>query len=212
MRVVPVVEGEGEVKAVPVLLRRMIEIAGGFEQLEISRPIRVKRNQLLKQEGFAAALRLARIQNSGVVLILFDSDGECPVNIRDTLEGWASAEASDMNCQIVIAHHEYEAWFLSSIHSLRAHPTVRDEAMVHPDPESRQGAKEQLSVRMHAGTSYSPTAHQAAFSQALDMAAAYNQCRSFRKLAAAFGEILRLGGVDQVNWPPHDWSHPASSS
>ena len=179
MKVVPVVEGDGEVKAVPLLLRRLVELAEGFGLVEVGRPIRKKRNQLLKREVFVETLGLARIQGADSVLYLFDSDGDCPVELSNRLAGWAAEEASDLNCQIVLAHQEYEAWFLASIHSLREHPTMRSDAEPHPNPEQRQGAKEQLRSRMQPGTSYSPTAHQAAFTASFDMSSAYAHSRSF---------------------------------
>ena len=210
MIVVPIVEGDGEVSAVPVLLRRMTYMAAASHQVQIGRPIRKPRNQLLKREGFSSALALARINGADAVLYLIDSDGECPVRISEKLIDWADDEASDLPCHIVLAHQEYESWFLASIPSLRQHSAMVDNAEIHPDPELRQGAKEQLTRRMHPGTSYSPTAHQAAFSDTFDMAAAYAHCRSFRKLTKAFGEILLLGGVSLAEWPPQDWGHKES--
>lgn len=206
MKIVPVVEGEGEVKAVPILLRRMIALVEAFESIQVGRPIRKPRSQLTKREGMVEVLKLARIQGADSVLCLFDSDGVCPVNLAACLLNWAREEAADLDCHVVAAHHEYEAWFLASIPSLRAHPAMRDDAERHPNPEWRQGAKEQLHSRMQIGSSYSPTAHQAAFTATFDMASAYAHCRSFRKLTSAFGQILSRVDSDFAHWPPKDWS------
>ena len=206
MKIVPVVEGEGEVKAVPVLLRRMIALVEAFESIQVGRPIRKPRNQLTKREGLVEVLKLARIQGADSVLCLFDSDGECPVDLADRLLNWAREEAADLDCRVVVAHQEYEAWFLASIPSLRAHAAMRDDAECHPNPERRHGAKEQLHSRMQIGSSYSPTAHQAAFSDTFDMASAYAHCRSFRKLTSAFGQILSMVDSDDAHWPPKEWS------
>ena len=206
MKIVPVVEGEGEVKAVPVLLRRMIALVEAFESIQVGRPIRKPRNQLTKREGIVEVLKLARIQGADSVLCLFDSDGECPVDLAERLLNWAREEAADLDCHVVVAHQEYEAWFLASIPSLRAHAAMRDDAECHPNPEGRHGAKEQLHSRMQIGSSYSPTAHQAAFSDTFDMASAYAHCRSFRKLTSAFGRILSMVDPDDAHWPPKEWS------
>jgi hypothetical protein len=44
MRVVPIVEGHGDVEALPVLIR------GYFSKLDVLRPLRVSRNRFIKQE------------------------------------------------------------------------------------------------------------------------------------------------------------------
>ena len=47
-RIATIVEGHGEVEAVPILLRRIAERVAPGIALEVPRPIRVKRHQILK--------------------------------------------------------------------------------------------------------------------------------------------------------------------
>ena len=44
MVVVPIVEGHGDVAAVPVLLRRLVDVAQAWDEVRIGVPIRCKRS------------------------------------------------------------------------------------------------------------------------------------------------------------------------
>ena len=69
-----IVEGHGEVAAAPVLLRRLIAAAEAWE-IDIGRPIRRNRGQLVKQSELEQSVRLALLQpGCGAVLIMFDGD------------------------------------------------------------------------------------------------------------------------------------------
>ncbi|MCZ0937037.1 MAG: DUF4276 family protein [Caldilineaceae bacterium] len=117
MRIQPIVEGYGEVKALPILLRRLVEEAEVW-LVGIGRPIRKPRNQLVRETELRKAVRLALLQpECSAVLILFDGDSDCPAELGPAVQEWAVAEAGDVPCEVVIAHREYEAWFLASIES-----------------------------------------------------------------------------------------------
>lgn len=102
--------------------------------------------------------------NCGAVLILFDGDDDCPADLGPTVQTWATAAAAGTPCHVVLAHREYEAWFLAAIESLRGRRGVRDDAEHHPDPERPRGAKEQLEARMQPGATYLETTDQPALS------------------------------------------------
>ena len=205
MKIQPIVEGHGEVKAVPILLRRLIDEAHVWE-VEIGRPIRQPRDKLVQQVGLEQVIKVAlRQPNCGAVLIIFDGDYDCPAKLGPMVHQWATAVSGDVPCEVVIPHREYEAWFLAAIKSLRGSPYIEDDADPHPNPEVPRGAKGQLKARMQSGRSYVPTQHQPAFSAAFSMADAYAGCRSFRKLTSAFGTLLQASGYDIDPWPPVDW-------
>lgn len=206
MVIQPVVEGHGDVAAFPVLLRRLIEEAQVWN-VRIGRPIRRQRNQLVRETEVTRSVRLALLQpDCGAVLILFDGDSDCPAELGPTVQAWAVAAAGDVPCGVVIAHREYEAWFLAAIDSLRGQRGVRDDAEPHPDPEGPRGAKEQLEVRMRRDTSYLESADQPAFSAMFSLADAYRRSRSFRKLAHSFGLLVQSMGQDIRVWPPAAWT------
>jgi len=79
-RIVSVVEGQGDVVAVPVLLRRFINQINPPVAIDIARPIRQPRGTLLKPGGIEAAVQFAAtaMGDKGAVLVLLDSDGDCP--------------------------------------------------------------------------------------------------------------------------------------
>ena len=91
-----IVEGHGEVAAAPVLLRRLIAAAEAWE-IDIGRPIRRNRGQLVKQSELEQSVRLALLQpGCGAVLIMFDGDrvsGETGTNRASVggRRGWQRA-------------------------------------------------------------------------------------------------------------------------
>lgn len=204
MNIQPVVEGHGEVKAAPVLLRRLIGEAQAWE-VGVNRPIRRNRSQLIQKADLEQTVRLARLQpNCGGILILFDGDDDCPAKLGPRVQQWAAAVSGGVPCEVVMPHREYEAWFLAAIESLRGQRGIKPEADPHPAPEIPRGAKEQLEARMRGG-SYIETTDQPAFSAQFSLTAAYSRCRSFRKLTKSFGVLLHEAGRDIGVWPPVAW-------
>ena len=204
MTTVPIVEGHGDVAAVPVLLRRLVDAAKAWNQVRIGEPIRCKRSQLVNEAQLRKRVRLARLrEDCDAVIVIFDSDDDCPVELAAQVRRWAVAEAGPAYCDVVLAKREYEAWFLATAESLSRHHSVRSDAQSHPDPESPRGAKGRLEAMMHI--SYSERTHQPAFSAVFCMAAAYARCRSFRKLTSSFGRLMERLGVDVAAWPPGAW-------
>ena len=192
--------------AVPVLLRRFVNEAQAWP-VRIGRPIRLRRNQLVGESGVKRAVRLARVQpDCRAILMLFDGDSDCPAELGPAVQGWATEAAGEVPCAVVIAHREYEAWFLAAIESLRGHRNVRSDAEAHSHPENPRGAKEQFELRMHPGSSYIETTDQSAFSARLSLSAAYCRSRSFRKLASSFGNLVQSMGHDIDAWPPPAWT------
>ncbi|MCY4596847.1 MAG: DUF4276 family protein [Bryobacterales bacterium] len=202
----PIVEGHGDVAAVPVLLRRFVAEAQVWP-VRIGRPIRQPRGQLVGEAGVKRVVRLACVQpNCGAVLMLFDGDSDCPAELGPIVHRWATAAAGGVPCGVVLAHREFEAWFLAAIESLRGRRGIRLDAETPPDPENPRGANEQLELRMHRGASYMETADQPAFSEQFSLSVAYRRSRSFRKLANSFGNLVQSMGHDIDAWPPATWT------
>jgi hypothetical protein len=196
----PIVEGHGDVKALPVLLRRFRDEAEVWD-VDVGRPIRRPRSRLVDEAGVQQAVRLALVQpDCGAVLLLFDGESDCPANLGPTVQAWATAAADGTPCRVVLAHREYEAWFLAAIESLRGRRGIRNDAESHPTPENPRGAKEQLEARMQPGATYLETTDQPAFSALFSLPAAYRRSRSFRKLADSFGNLVRAMGHDVGVW------------
>ena len=206
VKIQPIVEGHGEVAAFPVLLRRLVQEVG-IRAVDIARPIRRPRHPLVEEDGVSQAVRLALLEpDCGAVLILFDGDDDCPADLGPTVQNWATAAAAGTPCHVVLAHREYEAWFLAAIESLRGRRGVLTDVEPHPEPERPRGAKEQLEARMEPSATYLETTDQPAFSALLSLPAAYRRSRSFRKLADSFGNLVRAMGHDVGVWPPTAWT------
>lgn len=195
MRIQPIVEGHAEVEALPVLLRRLRDEIQAFT-VEFLRPIRRKRSELVLEQPLRNAVRLALLKpECRAILIVFDGDDDCPAQLAPVVQGWAQSEAGAIPCAVVIAHREYEAWFLATLME------------PHPAPETVRDAKGELADRLQGG--YLPTVDQPSLSATFNMSGAYPRCRSFRKLVAAFGELVQGLGVTVPAWPPPAWVHPA---
>jgi hypothetical protein len=203
VRIQPIVEGAGETEALPALLRRLQEVSGAYT-LTFKRPLRRKRSELVDEEPLRNAIGLALRQGCEGILILFDSDKDCPKEIAPRVQAWARAEAPHIPCEVVLAHCEYEAWFLGSLESLRGHRRIRTDAVSLADPESIRGAKERLRALATSGT-YNPTRDQAPLTALFDLAAAHRNCRSFRRMVHAFGLLAEGAGIPLTDWPPPSW-------
>jgi hypothetical protein len=188
--VAPIVEGHGEVQAVRELISRIaVELCGTWT--EVAPPFRLDSGKMRKPDELAKAVRVqaARIKGPGGVLVLRDGDDDdvrCPVELARQLAPEPGLVAVPV--EVVIARHEYEAWFLAAAESLRSHPAVRDDASAPADPEARRGAKSQLEAMMCE--SYKETLHQAKFSALIDLNAAKARSRSFRRMVHAVECLL----------------------
>ncbi len=89
VRIASIVEGKGEVDAVPILLRRIAERVAPSSAVQVPRPIRVKRQQILKAGELERAVEIAarRTGVDGAILILLDADEDCPAHIDRTGQG-----------------------------------------------------------------------------------------------------------------------------
>jgi Domain of unknown function (DUF4276) len=208
MNIQPIVEGYGEVGAVPVLLRRLCDAAGAYT-LGVNAPIRRLRADLVRENSMRKAVQLARLQpDCGAILIIFDSDDDCPKDLAVPVQTWAQTESSPIPCFVVIPTREFESWFLATIESLRGVRGILLGATSHSDPDSPRGAAEELRKRMTPNRSYSKRADQPAFTDRFDMATAYRRCRSFRRMVNAFGLLAASVGITLEQWPPSEWTSP----
>lgn len=198
-----IVEGDGEVEALPVLLRRLQAVAEAWN-VKIEKPVKIPKGKILAKDDEHIKRILQRTRNEGCdgILMLLDSDGDCPVMIATRLRRIVTTEISDVPTQIVIAHQEYEAWFLAGIESLQGMRGIRPNAEPPQAPEAFKGAKERLEEQMESGSSYSETADQPAFSRQFSLDEAHRRSRSFRKLVKAFGDLMEAIGEPISNWPP----------
>ena len=176
-----VVEGHGEMEAVPLLIRRVVQQIDPLLDVHIPHPVRFSRSTLLRAGGLEKAVIFAaeNAGRDGAVLVVLDSDDDCPARLGPALLDRARAARADLPIAVVLAKCEYENWFLAAAESLRGRRGLPDDIESPADPEAIRGAKEWLSDRM-LSDNYVPTLHQAAFTASFDLVAA-QRADSFSK-------------------------------
>ncbi|MEW6666150.1 MAG: DUF4276 family protein [Thermodesulfobacteriota bacterium] len=187
---VPIVEGQGEVEAVPVLLRRILSEMAVYD-VAITRPFRVKRNRVVREGEIERAIRLAISDRSqvGGVLVILDADDDCPAALGPDLLKRCRAVVPSLPVAVVLAHREFESWFLGAKESLRGRRGIRDDAVNPDNPETIRGAKECLTQNMN-DSRYLPTDDQPAFAEDMDLGMARENCPSFEKLARDVASLI----------------------
>ena len=191
-RIATIVEGHGEVEAVPILLRRIAERLSPDFAVDAPRPIRTGRRKLRKEGELERVVRLAaRLAGTdGCILILLDADDDCPAELGSELLRRARGEQADCDIRVVLAKVEYEAWFLAALDSIAGKRGIAESAAQPPEPESIRDAKGWLSARMPSGQSYSPTLDQPALTAIFDLDSAARMAPSFDKLWRDVGSLL----------------------
>lgn len=189
--IVPIVEGHSEVESVPVLLRRYVAEAGLFD-VEVARPIRVKRNRVVKEGELEKAVELARRQypQGKAVLVVLDADEDCPAELGPALLQRAMCVAcGQLQCAVVLPKTELESWFVAAVVSLRGQRGICADAAPPADPERIGDAKHWLTRQMTNRT-YVETDDQPAFAELFDFSLVLPNCRSFRKFDKEVRAIL----------------------
>lgn len=185
-----IVEGHGEEQAAPTLIRHIARVFSFHASISFS-VRRVPKSQLVQPGELERAVEALtrQIGRGQPVLVLLDADDDCPKNLAEKLKARCHAKHADVTISIVIAKKEYEAWFLAAARSLAGHGGLAEKLEPPIDPESVQGAKEWLTARMPSNQSYSPTRHQSAYSDLMDLSEA-RRAPSFRKFEREVGRLL----------------------
>ena len=193
----PIVEGHGEVAAVPPLIRRWIAHVGRLDEYGVHEPIRAPGAAALKcafnaerKLGVEYFVGLARRRAPAGILILLDADSSCTASASEpplgpTLLSRAKAVAADTQIAVVVADPEYEAWFLA--YAATVFPGVAT-APVTP----RRDCKAQ--VRSLLGTPYREPVEQLLLTKRLplppvDEIPTINN-RSYRKLCKELARLI----------------------
>ena len=196
-----VVEGHGEVSALPILVKRSVRAYRSACRAEVGRPIRKKRRSLLKADELERSVEQAAIytKRRGAVLVLLDSADDRACELAPKLLARARGASAGCPVSVVLACKEYEAWFLASIESLRSVGGLAADLEAVIDPEEIRGAKEWLSKRMPRHQPYRETLHQAEFSGKFNLDLARSRSASFDKLCREIeGLCDALTGAEPV--------------
>jgi len=184
-----IVEGHGDVLALPILVRRLAALINPAVYIDVQRPDRHSKSKLLRAGGIEDAVDLAirGLPELGAVLIVIDSDDDCPKETAPQLLARAERKAAKRrHVSLVLANREFESWFIAAAESIKP-------GLAAPDnPESIRGAKEWLSKNAF---SYSPTIDQPSLASQFDLDAARRHAPSFDKLYREIEHFCHLAAA-----------------
>src|SRR3954449_7868093 len=103
-----IVEGDGDVEAVPMAIRKIAQEIDPRLSLKIHYPIRVPRTKLVKPGELERYIELAarRAGTGGAIFVVLDSDDDCPANLGPELLARARKARSDLPIRVVLAKRE----------------------------------------------------------------------------------------------------------
>lgn len=172
-RIIPIVEGHGEERAVPCLLQRWLKHRQFHKYFEIpDLAINAKGCGRLKAAhdrvrhiGIEHYINAALRNKPDAILVVIDADEEC-INrehgngLGPELLARAKKVASHVALAVVVANREYEAWFLANINSFRARGLFFEHAEIpgNLDPESQRDCKGMIARLIRCR--YEETVHQ----------------------------------------------------
>ena len=199
--IAPIVEGHGEVAALPILLRRIGQEYCPDTFVEVLQPIRQPASSLVKTTNPSlhkavslATGKLAAHSNSvdrKLILIVIDAEGRCAANLGPELKMRAEAIVGHMNISSVIAVDEYETWFVAAAESLSKYINASpDEIPLNPETT---GTKKKWIDDRYRGVKYSETVDQPKFSSAMDLRLCRSRSPSFDKLCRDIERMAILG-------------------
>ena len=175
--VAPIVEGHGDVIAVPVLLRAL------RPEFRVCRPIRVYRNRIedhrYMQRYFCIAdANIRDAGDHGGVLVLIDSDDDCPAELGPRLQEMSRQAIEHRRTEVVLAKRTFESWILGG-GAVESGPV--------DEPEERANPKQHLKTLLGH---YSETVDQPRLTSRINSTAAAASCPSFAKLQRALASFL----------------------
>ena len=190
-RLVCVVEGKGEVQAMPNLCARILVSLSAHQWFVEKDPIRRPRSQLVdervksprrpcRKDGVHKALEMAAARHADAILVTCDADDDCPGVWADSV---AATQERSTPTAAVMAVREFEAWLLWG------YSDTELAKIKASDPDLIRNAKGKLE-KLVAG--YEPTTHQLALTRNIDIQRLRARSRSFDKLVCTLGTLCEV--------------------
>jgi hypothetical protein len=197
----PIVEGHGEVPAIPVLVRKLGELMG-IPFVEVGTPFRSKRSLLAQKDGLQRVIGRARQEpGCAAILVIFDADDDCPKDEAPKLLKWAVKAAAPLPCAIVMANREYESWLLGCLEVLLQARGIIPAQPYDGNPETKRDAKGELERRFGSDFYYVEKKDQPALTALADWEVVHKRCRSFQKMAKETRRLFSACGLSPSAWP-----------
>jgi len=157
VRIGAIVEGHGEVDAVPVLLRRIAREVTPHVRLDIE-VFRIGRQRVVKPGQLEHWVEIVarRTGPEGRILILLDADRDCPARVGPALLQRARNARNDRLIRVVLAKIEFETWLIAAAESLAGECGLPGRLVPHANPEAVRDAKGWLNQQMPPRKTYKP--------------------------------------------------------
>lgn len=193
-RLLPIVEGQGDTKAVPVLLRRILESHGIYDH-ELKTLCAHQRGEYPTVVKNFDNLFQAAIKEKAAILWIMDFDSkhyDCPVKEAQNLLARAAALRPGWPLKIAFLVKEYEALFLVDEAASRAvFPDISPKINFPEHPEEIRDAKGWLSKSRPSGSAYKETVHQEKITARLNLDLLRTRSSDFVHLERAVLELAR---------------------
>ncbi|HSK04830.1 MAG TPA: DUF4276 family protein [Kofleriaceae bacterium] len=196
-RLVCVVEGDGEVQALPNLCSRIRDYLQAWDWFVDPQPVKQPRSRLVDErvpsptrpcraDGTERAVRLALARPADAVLLTCDSDDDCPAAWGPSAKAVVTKVAAGDAVMVV---REYEAWLL---HAFSAAELTKVGVK---NPDRIRGAKEKLKRLV---PKYKPTTHQLEITRKIDLERLRRASDSFDKLVRSLAAIFGVTAPDRA--------------
>lgn len=195
LRVAPIVEGDGEVPAVPILLRRIgVELCGD-RFIDVLKPILKPRERIVRNINGAlqASLDLAvgklkqkrtdpaALDAPELALVLIDADEDAACRLGPSLQAMCRSLRGDLDSSCVLAVLEFETWFVAAARSLAGFLDPARIAEAPLAPETACSRKAWIKSHSAAGR-YAETIDQPRLTAMMDLSLCRARSPSFDKL------------------------------
>jgi hypothetical protein len=194
-KIVPIVEGLGEVGAVPNLLSKMLHFQNCYD-IYPDKPLNAKGiGNLTEPEGVEKFVKAAATRpDCGAILILVDADEECALTRSLDFARRIQVLGIPYPVVIVAAKQMYENWIIASIETIRGQmlesgDRIPIDIKQRDDIESCNG-KYVLKSWLPPGKSYNEPIDQLMFTRLIEIEHVIPRSRSFRRLCHALEEAV----------------------
>ncbi len=202
-KIVPVIEGDGEVTAVPALLGRLLNELSRHD-VHVGHPKNAHGNgNLTKDGGIERFVALASAERDwSAVLVLLDAESECAKDLAHRLAQRVMTNGTKFPV-VVCANRMNEAWLIASIETIAGQklgdrPGLPSGLQPPHDVEEIGSAKGWLDRQFPRDRAYKETEDQEAMTRLLDFDMVRQRSRSFRRLCHAVEQALE-GIADNSN-------------
>jgi len=188
--IVTIAEGDGEVEAAPLLVRRLLhEVLQRFELGVPAAKNAHGRENLIKEDGVERFVKYALHEpDAAAVVVVLDAEQDAACALACQLRARIQALNPRVPVAVVCADVQYESWFVDSIETLAGHCGLAENA-IRPD-RPPPNPKRWLCDLMPSARAYKETRDQAPLTARLDFSLLAERSRSFRRMRHAVEELV----------------------